>query len=227
MSGTLAPAGKFLGLSDTGVPLNGGLLYTYAAGTSTPATTYNDVDLAPAHANANPVVLDSAGRATVYLDATSYKFVLKTAAGVTVWSQDNIPSTGLNTAAIGSELVTLGGTPDTPIVATSYPSGTTFDKVHAGTMLWSFDSANLTGTYVLEGMLLGNGGTVTAALVNLSDGAPDTALVTIASSSTTGERQASSAITFAAGGAAKVYAIKVKVSAGSGRAWMLRIVRTA
>lgn len=225
MSGTLAPSPKFLGLSDAGVPLSGGLLYTYAAGTSTPAATYSDVDLLVA--NANPVVLDAAGRATVYLAATSYKFVLKTAAGVTVYTQDNIPSTGLNTAAIGSELVTLGGDPDVPITATGYPSGTTYDKCHAGTLLWSFNSANLSGTYALEGMLLGNGGTVTAALVNLSDGSPDTAMVTIASSSATGERQISSSITFAAGGSAKSYAIKVKVSAGSGRAWALRLVRTA
>lgn len=227
MSGTLAPLPKFTGFSDAGVPLNAGLLYTYAAGTSTPATTYNDVDLAPAHANANPIVLDSAGRATIYLEATSYKFVLKTSAGATVWTQDNIPSTGLNTAAIGSELVALGGDPNVPITLTSYPSGTTFDKCHAGTLLWSFNSANLTGTYALEGMLLGNGGTVTAALVNLSDGSPDTALVTIASSSTTGALQTSSAITFAASGANKSYAVKVKVSAGSGRAWSLRLVRTA
>jgi hypothetical protein len=76
-------------------------------------------------------------------------------------------------------------------------------------------------------MLLGNGGTVTAALVNLSDGSPDTPIVTIAGSSATGDRQVSSSITFAGSGAAKNYGIKVKVSAGSGRAWMFRLVRTS
>jgi hypothetical protein len=45
---------------NSGVPLNGGLLYTYAAGTTTPQTTYSDST--GATPNANPIVLDSAGR---------------------------------------------------------------------------------------------------------------------------------------------------------------------
>lgn len=86
--GTVMPSPWFSGFDDNGDPLVGGLLYTYAAGTSTPLATYSDVNLTTA--NANPVVLDAAGRATVYLLASAYKFVLKTSAGVTVRTQDNV-----------------------------------------------------------------------------------------------------------------------------------------
>lgn len=72
-----------------GAPLNGGLAYFYQAGTSTPQNTYSDSDLSVP--NANPVVLDSAGRAVIYFSPTpAYKCILKTSAGVTLWTQDNI-----------------------------------------------------------------------------------------------------------------------------------------
>lgn len=224
-TGTLMPYAKMQWFDNNGNPCNACKLYTYAAGTLTPLSTYSDSALSTP--NANPVVADASGRMTVYLSATSYKFILKTSADVTLWTQDNVASTSLATSAIGTALVNMGGDPDVPITATSYPSGTTYDKCHAGTLIFNFNSANLVGTYALEGMLLGNGGTVTAALVNLSDGSPDTPIVTIAGSSATGDRQVSSSITFAGSGAAKNYGIKVKVSAGSGRAWTFRLVRTS
>ena len=77
-------------LSGTAVlPLVGGLLYTYAAGTTTPQATYTDQS--EGTPNANPVVLDSNGEANVWVDDDkSYKFLLKTAAGATLWTVDNI-----------------------------------------------------------------------------------------------------------------------------------------
>lgn len=76
---------------DDGNPLDGGLLYFYTAGTSTPQDTFNESDLDPAHANTNPVELDSAGRAVIYFSPTpAYKCICKTSAGVTLWTQDNI-----------------------------------------------------------------------------------------------------------------------------------------
>ena len=76
---------------NSGNPLSGGLLYTYAAGTTTPATTYTSSS--GATANANPIVLNSAGRPSseVWLNsANNYKFVLKTSTGVDIWTMDNI-----------------------------------------------------------------------------------------------------------------------------------------
>lgn len=76
---------------NNGNPLAGGLIYTYAAGTTTPAATYTSSD--GLTANANPIVLDSAGRtpAQIWLTAgSSYKFVLQTSLGVLIKTDDNI-----------------------------------------------------------------------------------------------------------------------------------------
>jgi hypothetical protein len=74
-----------------GDPLSGGLLYTYAAGTTTPATTYTSSS--GVTANTNPIVLNSAGRppSQVWLNSTdNYKFVLANSSNVTIWTMDNI-----------------------------------------------------------------------------------------------------------------------------------------
>lgn len=80
-------------LSAAGVPLVGGKLYSYAAGTSTPLATYTDNT--GNVANANPVILDSRGEASVWLAASQYKLVLTDANDVQVWSVDglNAPDT--------------------------------------------------------------------------------------------------------------------------------------
>jgi hypothetical protein len=77
---------------DNGVPLVGGLLYTYAAGTTTAAPTFTSIT--GLSANPNPIVLDAGGRVPeeVWLTAnTSYKFVLEDANNVLIGSWDNIP----------------------------------------------------------------------------------------------------------------------------------------
>jgi hypothetical protein len=78
---------------NNGIPLSGGLVYTYAAGTNTPQATYTTSAGSIAHAN--PIVLDSAGRTPsggeIWLtDAVAYKFVLKTAGASTIGTYDNV-----------------------------------------------------------------------------------------------------------------------------------------
>lgn len=76
---------------NNGKPLAGGKLYTYLAGTTTPATTYTSAT--GLIANANPIILDSAGRVAnaIWLtEAVSYKFELQTSAAVQIWTKDNI-----------------------------------------------------------------------------------------------------------------------------------------
>jgi hypothetical protein len=95
MSVTLSPlAGAGWQFFDNnGIPLSGGLLYTYAAGTSTPLATYTSS--AGNVANSNPIVLDSAGRVSneIWLIASSsYKFVLQNANATQIWTKDNITS---------------------------------------------------------------------------------------------------------------------------------------
>lgn len=87
---------KYFALDNNGNPLQGGRLYVYVAGTSTPATTYSDVDLTIP--NTNPVILDSGGRATIFVAPGSYKFVQNTFTDAAVWSQDNISSTSFTTS---------------------------------------------------------------------------------------------------------------------------------
>jgi len=72
---------------DNGDPLAGGLIYTYTAGTTTPKATYTDYsEVTPA---ANPIVLDSAGRAAIWI-VGSYRIDVKTSTDVLVRSVDNI-----------------------------------------------------------------------------------------------------------------------------------------
>jgi hypothetical protein len=102
----LAGAGwQFFG--NNGLPLAGGKLFSYAAGTTTPLATFTSISGATPHAN--PIILDSAGRvpSQVWLTAASaYKFTLKTSADVEIWTKDNISGieTGF-TAPSGSSLV--------------------------------------------------------------------------------------------------------------------------
>lgn len=100
--------------TSAGVPLAGGKIYTYQAGTTTPATTYQDS--AGATPNTNPIILDSAGRPAatgggntqIWLaSTTNYKFVLTTSADVVLWTQDNIP--GLAGATAFAALLGSGG----------------------------------------------------------------------------------------------------------------------
>ena len=77
--------------TDSGTPLTGGLLYTYSAGTTTPATTYT-TNLGTV-ANSNPVVLDAGGRVPYEIWLTAgvvYKFVLKSSVGTTIGTWDNL-----------------------------------------------------------------------------------------------------------------------------------------
>lgn len=98
MSVTLSPVGGVAAqfFNNDGVPLAGGLLYSYLAGTTTPATTYTSSNGSTAHSN--PIVLDSSGRVPtgeIWLDdSVIYKFVLKDSSANLIATYDNI--TGIN-----------------------------------------------------------------------------------------------------------------------------------
>lgn len=79
---------------NSGNVLNGGKIETYEGGTSTPATTWtSSAGDGLTGAQANPIVLDAYGREPggIWITkGTAYKFVLKTSAGVTLDTVDNI-----------------------------------------------------------------------------------------------------------------------------------------
>ena len=85
---SLSPAPKLQFFGTDGNPLVGGKLYTYAAGTTTPLTTY--FDSTGTAANTNPIILDTRGEANVWLDSSAYKFVLRTSTDTLIWTVDNI-----------------------------------------------------------------------------------------------------------------------------------------
>jgi hypothetical protein len=82
--------------TNTGAVLTGGKLYTYAAGTTTPLTSYT-TNLGNV-ARTNPVVLDAAGRVPdggeIWILPVSYKFVLKDSNDVLIATYDNIFGAG-------------------------------------------------------------------------------------------------------------------------------------
>jgi hypothetical protein len=85
-----------------GRPLAGGFLHTYISGTTTPQATYSEST--GTTANTNPVVLDSAGYATVFVSAATYKFVLDDADGNQQWSIDGIKGAGVQPFLIMQEI---------------------------------------------------------------------------------------------------------------------------
>jgi hypothetical protein len=98
MAVNLSPVGGVAAqfFDNDGNVLSGGRIYTYAAGTSTPAATYTTGAGSIAHSN--PIILDSAGRVPtgeIWLtDGISYKFVLNNSIGTLIGTYDNI--SGIN-----------------------------------------------------------------------------------------------------------------------------------
>lgn len=108
--------------TNTGVVLAGGLINTYLAGTSTPQATYQDSGgITP---NANPIVLNSAGRipgsGEIWVPAgTSLKLVITDSASNVITTLDNVSSlndpggvgsTGTFTGTITGVVGTVSGT---------------------------------------------------------------------------------------------------------------------
>ena len=123
---------------DYGEVLAGGKVYTYEAGTTTPLATYQD--LSGAIPNANPVVLDAAGRATIRLtDGVAYKYIVKDAAGNTIETQDNVSGSGTSAGSSSSNQylieMTYCGTP----AAQGFMGGASI--THACTIPVDFDGS--------------------------------------------------------------------------------------
>jgi len=109
----LTPQPKMQFVDAAGVPLAGGKVYTYTAGTTTPLATYTDSS--GATPNPNPVILDARGEAAIWLGSANYKFKLTNSVDVEVWTVDYIsaPTSGISPVLSGNVVIDS----DTPGVA--------------------------------------------------------------------------------------------------------------
>jgi hypothetical protein len=134
MSVNLSPVGNaFQFFSNEGLPLAGGKLQTFQAGSTTPLATYTDSS--GLIANTNPIILGTSGRPpeTIWLsDGFFYKFVLSDANDVVIQTYDNL----------------YGIVDAQPPSATPIPAG--------GILLWSGSIGSIPAGYVLCN---GNNGT--------------------------------------------------------------------
>lgn len=162
-----------------GDPLNGGQVETYVAGSATPAATYTSS--AGTVQQANPIILNSLGKTSspIWLAAgVAYKFVVKDASGVTLWTIDGI--SGVNDAAVSvSEWVDSGFVP-TYISATSFSVpgdqtgilqvGRRLKTVNTSGLIYSGISASVFGSGVTTVTVLNDSGTLDAGLSALAYG---------------------------------------------------------
>jgi len=130
----LTPSPKQQIFGSDGLPLVGGKIYTYAAGTSTPIATYTDYYATTA--NTNPIILDSFGQANIWLiNTTSYKFIVRDANDVLLYTVDNI-SIPLDSGSLASP----------PPIGDIVPNTGAFTTLSAtGTVTFS-GQVNFTGT---------------------------------------------------------------------------------
>lgn len=155
---------RFRAFTAAGLPLNGGKLEAYVAGTSTPQATYTDSTLAVA--NTNPVILNSAGEADVWLGASSYKFILKDSSNVVQWTEDNVSQAGVasNTTnlAVNADSTTIAVASNTTTIvpATIAAVGDTLNEWTTATARFTPTSA---GDYVIQfgALITQNGANVT------------------------------------------------------------------
>ena len=151
---SLSPTPKLQFFDLNGAPLSGGLLYTYAAGTTTPLTSYTDST--GVSANTNPIVLDSRGEANVWLGTESYKLALYTSVAsgsVLIWTVDNIRVIGLGV--------------------------TVLDYVGTGSQTAFFSADNVAAIYINGVYQNRNTYTVTSGTVTFSQAPPYTSIIEV------------------------------------------------
>lgn len=117
---------------NNGVPLSAGLIYTYAAGTTTFQATYTNPN--GNVQNANPIVLNASGRTTQeiwLINGLSYKFVLTDANSNLIGTYDNIPSNP--TPAISNDASSIAYEQGSSTTAGSFIVGETYLITSIGT----------------------------------------------------------------------------------------------
>ena len=151
MSVNLSPVGGAAAqfFNNDGVPLAGGLIYTYLAGTNTPAASYTTNAGNVAHSN--PIVLDSAGRVPGgeiwIINGTSYKFVVRDSSFNLIGTYDNI--SGINDAAFTNIANYTGDGTTTSFTLPISPKSENFINVFINGVYQFKNTFSVTGTTLL------------------------------------------------------------------------------
>ena len=150
---------------NSGAACAGCSLYRYFAGTTTPTPTYTDSS--GATQNTNPIVLGTDGGASIWVGSPTIKLILQDTTGTTIWTADNIASSG------GSNVC---GPASTIQIANSTVTGLTCDSLITINKL--IHSINVGGALPANHFSLQNLAAVTASWTfNVTN--PATALASI------------------------------------------------
>ena len=174
----LSPLFNDAQLDNNGIPLSGGMVYWYLAGTTTPTIVY--AESSGSVANTNPVILNTRGEPVnpIWLPTgDTYKAVLNDSLGNLIRTIDNISGVNDTTTPVISEWVLYAG-------AATYISGTSFSVTGDATA--TFDNgrrvkATVSGTDrygTVNGAPVYALGVTTVTLV-LDSGVLDSSLATV------------------------------------------------
>ena len=131
---------------DNGNVLSGGKVFTYVAGTTTPQATYTDSG--GSTANANPIILDSAGRLPDQIWLTEgvvYRFVVTDSNDVQLAESNNVP--GINDLSIDN--VAWSDISGTPTTLAGYGITDAYTKAASDAKFAPIASPTFTGTVLL------------------------------------------------------------------------------
>jgi hypothetical protein len=146
-----------------GEPLVNGKVYTYEAGTSTPKTSWKDQG--EVTANTNPVILDDAGRAQIWIRG-SYKIVVHDANDALIYEDDDVISyTDVDFTGLTATIADLNSTNTSGITVTNNYSIQQSDR--GKTILVNANSTPIT-VNLLAAATVGNRYRITIKKIDLS-----------------------------------------------------------
>lgn len=164
-------------ISDSlGVPLNGGKCNFYEPTTTTPKTTYTTAALTVA--NANPAVLDSAGRANVWLNG-NYRVIVQDSSSNTIYDEDNINPDSSTTVTALSSPTTLDANYNNRVIEVS--GATTLTLTSAATLGsgWNVETRNVDTTNNVTIARANSGNTINGIGTNVTMYPGDAFLITV------------------------------------------------
>lgn len=121
-------------------PAAGGKLYTYETGTTIPKTTFSDYALLTP--NANPIILDANGEASIFLGPGRYRFDLYTAADALISTFDPVGASSSGGSSLSSTPAWLS------------PLNFTHTQLQAAATSNNIEAYSLPARGVLEGIII-------------------------------------------------------------------------